>query len=418
MFDTSRDCNQELEKKDKGKNIKKKKNIIDKHKEVKAQFTHPWLITTLKGHSGNILDMDYSNNGKYLISCDEGGSILIIEKKFQEDQNSLKNKKKYDFELTRFHVPSKWYKKLAYSEEQLYQKMKQYILSREEQMEYGFPVENPNEPSKALILKENKFHNNNDVNPNQQICCRCETEFYLKSDGSCFAEKDCFYHWGKKKKTEIINSNCSKYLYSCCNRETNSKGCMTSKYHVSNQVTHNLDKFVKTKSLSENIENYGIFALDCEMCFTIQGLEIAKISVVQSNGEIIYNTLVLPENPVIDYNTSFSGITEDDLINVNTTLEDVHEVLLKLFNSKTILIGHGLENDLKALRLIHDTVIDTSIVFPHYYGLPYRRSLKSLISHHLHKTIQENETGHDSAEDARACMELMLWKLFKDKNKK
>jgi RNA exonuclease 1 len=57
-------------------------------------------------------------------------------------------------------------------------------------------------------------------------------------------------------------------------------------------------------------------------------------------------------------------------------------------NAHTILIGHGLENDLRALKLVHTTLIDTSIVFPHYYGLPYRRSLKSLVKSYLKREIQ------------------------------
>ena len=83
-------------------------------------------------------------------------------------------------------------------------------------------------------------------------------------------------------------------------------------------------------------------------------------------------------------------------------------------NADTILVGHGLENDLRALKLIHNTILDTAVVFPHYYGLPYRRSLKALVSSFLRKEIQESSWGHDSYEDARACMELMLWKTRKD----
>ena len=41
-------------------------------------------------------------------------------------------------------------------------------------------------------------------------------------------------------------------------------------------------------------------------------------------------------------------------------------------NADTVLVGHGLENDLRALQLIHSTVLDTSAVFPHYCGLPFR----------------------------------------------
>lgn len=38
----------------------------------------------------------------------------------------------------------------------------------------------------------------------------------------------------------------------------------------------------------------------------------------------------------------------------------------------------SLENDLRALRLLHDQVIDTVIVFPHDKGAPYRRALRDM----------------------------------------
>lgn len=47
----------------------------------------------------------------------------------------------------------------------------------------------------------------------------------------------------------------------------------------------------------------------------------------------------------------FSGISEEDLEDVHTTLRDVQAVLLSLFTDKTILIGHSLESDLQALKV-------------------------------------------------------------------
>ena len=46
--------------------------------------------------------------------------------------------------------------------------------------------------------------------------------------------------------------------------------------------------------------------------------------------------------------------------------------------------------------------------------MPYRRSLKSLVKSYLKRDIQAASWGHDSYEDARACVELMLWKVRKD----
>ena len=43
----------------------------------KDKFSHPWLLTSLKGHSGRVLDLAFSENGKYLASCAEDRSVLI-----------------------------------------------------------------------------------------------------------------------------------------------------------------------------------------------------------------------------------------------------------------------------------------------------------------------------------------------------
>ena len=56
-----------------------------------------------------------------------------------------------------------------------------------------------------------------------------------------------------------------------------------------------------------------------------------------------------------------------------------------------------------SFQLVHMTVIDTSLVFPHYYGMPFRRSLKSIVQSYLKREIQASVScGHDSYEDARS----------------
>ncbi|KAG2464074.1 REXO1 exonuclease, partial [Polypterus senegalus] len=110
----------------------------------------------------------------------------------------------------------------------------------------------------------------------------------------------------------------------------------------------------------------------------------------------------------------FSGVTEEDLENTTITIRDVQAVLLSMFCSDSILIGHSLESDLFALKLIHSTVVDTAIVFPHRLGPPHKRALRNLMADYLKRIIQDNVEGHDSSEDARACMELMLWKIKED----
>lgn len=61
-----------------------------------------------------------------------------------------------------------------------------------------------------------------------------------------------------------------------------------------------------------------------------------------------------------------------------------------MFHSKTILIGHSLDSDMKALKLIHDVYVDTSVLYPHKMGPPKKRALKTLCIENLKRIIQEN----------------------------
>ncbi|EDS34148.1 conserved hypothetical protein [Culex quinquefasciatus] len=95
------------------------------------------------------------------------------------------------------------------------------------------------------------------------------------------------------------------------------------------------------------------------------------------------------------------------LSETTTTLYNVQAVLLSMFNSETILIGHSLDSDFKALKLIHDVVVDTSVLYPHKMGPPKKRALKTLCIENLKRIIQENDAGHDSAEDSVVCIQLI-----------
>lgn len=155
-----------------------------------------------------------------------------------------------------------------------------------------------------------------------------------------------------------------------------------------------------------------MFGVDCEMCKTSSGLsELTRISVVDEKLNIIYNSLVKPENQITDYLTRYSGITEEKLKGVTTTLADVQQALRTLLPPDAILVGQSLHFDLHALKMMHPYIIDTGVIF-NFSGERNRKTkLQTLAREFLGLRIQEGRSGHDSIEDAAASMKLTQLKL-------
>lgn len=170
------------------------------------------------------------------------------------------------------------------------------------------------------------------------------------------------------------------------------------------------DEYIEKGSLTAG---RGVLAMDCEMCL-VQGGEMAltRISLVEWDGSVLMDEFVKPDKPIVDYLTPYSGITPAKLENVDTTLEDIQNRLIEEITPKHILVGHSLNSDLLALKLTHPFVVDTSILYPHPRGPPMKSSLKWLAQKYLGREIQKGHgtEGHNSVEDARACLDLVKMK--------
>ncbi|KAM6245707.1 apoptosis-enhancing nuclease isoform 3-T3 [Spheniscus humboldti] len=154
-------------------------------------------------------------------------------------------------------------------------------------------------------------------------------------------------------------------------------------------------------------------AIDCEMVGTgPQGRlsELARCSVVNYEGDVIYDKYVQPELPIVDYRTRWSGITRQHMKSA-IPFKAAQAEILKILKDK-IVVGHAIHNDFQALKYFHpkDRTRDTSRipVLNQRAGLPVRASvsLKSLARHLLQKKIQVGCKGHSSVEDAQTAMEL------------
>jgi len=162
------------------------------------------------------------------------------------------------------------------------------------------------------------------------------------------------------------------------------------------------------------------FALDCEMVGVgPEGLDsaLARLSIINWDNELVLDTYVKVMDEVTDYRTFVSGIRQKDIkSNSAMTLERVQYVAATILRGK-ILIGHGLENDLKVIGINHPwcDIRDTTKYQPYMRQVPVRkgeppvlrpRKLRDLTWETLGKQIQVMGTAHSPIEDATATMDL------------
>ncbi|KAK0162199.1 hypothetical protein PV327_008553 [Microctonus hyperodae] len=341
------------------------------------------------------VDQGNSGGGSNIVAPSGSGMIshdAILAGKTKGSWGVVKTKKA----ITNFKGPA------------LYCMLKKWIMTEQQLRDNGFPRIHPDGPkgrAKVYVINTRNQSILSKV-PNERYCSRCGQTYMVDKFGVAIQQRSCIYHWGRKFTIR------GEGKYSCCQQYGSASGCCESKNHVWDYVdVENLRGYVQTLPKDIPATDQGVFALDCEMCYTTQGLELTRVTVINDDCKVVYETLVRPENEIIDYNTRFSGITEDHMTGVTTSILDVQATLLTMFSNETILVGHSLESDFKALKLIHNTVVDTSHVFPHKNGYPQKRALKNLCSEYLRKIIQNDVSGHDSNEDAVACMELIHWKV-------
>jgi len=139
---------------------------------------------------------------------------------------------------------------------------------------------------------------------------------------------------------------------------------------------------------------------------------LARVSVVNcQNQQILIDDFVLPQEPVVDYLTRFSGIRPKDLdpMTSERSLVPLRMVYLKLrllLDRGCIFIGHGLSQDFRILNIFvpPKQIIDTVQLF--HMDNSRMISLRFLANYLLGHDMQQDT--HDSIEDAKTAYEIYL----------
>eukprot|EP00063_Salmo_salar_P050787 XP_014025622.1 PREDICTED: apoptosis-enhancing nuclease-like [Salmo salar] len=167
------------------------------------------------------------------------------------------------------------------------------------------------------------------------------------------------------------------------------------------------------RSSCHNMCPTNVVAIDCEMVGTGLGgrtSELARCSLVDYHGNVLYDKYICPCQPVTDYRTRWSGIQRHHFQNA-LPFPEARTEILRILEGK-VVIGHALYNDFQVLDLTHPghMIRDTSgtRLLRQLAGFPTKRcvSLKILTNGLLNRKIQVGRKGHSSVEDALASLDL------------
>jgi len=188
------------------------------------------------------------------------------------------------------------------------------------------------------------------------------------------------------------------------------------------QRPRNSKKWNKSRYLTKEETDLYV-ALDCEMVGVGphgQDSALARVTLINWNGDIIMDELVKPQWTVTDYRTFVSGITKEMLDSATMDFATARFLVMKHLAGK-ILVGHGLKNDLGVLGINHPwyMIRDTAKYEPfmkvrYQDGCLWPRGLKELTREKLGRAIQVYGRPHCPKEDAKAALDLykLVWRQW------
>jgi RNA exonuclease 1 len=289
--------------------------------------------------------------------------------------------------------------------------------------------------------------------------------FYVDSQ-PCMTS--CHFHPG------TVNGDTK--CYDCCGQHVSEpKPCCTSEVHMirgyqPDQLQRLYQLYPTPPVHNAKKENRTIrdaVSIDCEMGTAVTGdPELIRVSAIDYyTGEVLVNNLVETDQPMQHLNTKYSGVTWGQMnhaLRNRRTLDGklgARNALSRFVGPHTILVGHGVNNDLRAMRWMHPRVVDSYMIEHKIVQAkkaleaaaaeemalstangnmitssangkttegplatePKKKpkgtgdlALKTLMKKYLSQDVQmQGKKGHDSLEDAIAARDLVHWMIMR-----
>lgn len=133
---------------------------------------------------------------------------------------------------------------------------------------------------------------------------------------------------------------------------------------------------------------------------------LAHVAICDVWGNAVYQSWCIPDGKIIDYRTSVSGVTEEDICGA-PSFDCVRGEVLSVIKGHTLL-GHSIKYDLESLRLTHLNlpVLDTFAIAKEKGHQAGSLKLRSLCILYQIRDASFQSGEHNPLDDARATMDL------------
>lgn len=122
--------------------------------------------------------------------------------------------------------------------------------------------------------------------------------------------------------------------------------------------------------------------------------ELIRVTMIDYfTGATLLDRLVWPDAELLHPNTQYSGVTWAQLHHARNTrtcifgVENARKAVWNFVGPETIVVGHGLQNDLRSLRWIHHAVVD-SFILGWIEQTPVREAKAAVVRAELEKQRQ------------------------------